>query len=104
MPLAKGRNFGRDRWRELRNSESATIACCSLLLLSLEVVVEVVAPLVLVVVSGHCINLDTLMGDLRLGGCGVEWVSESVVRGRERENVLFCLYTCTVRLYIIIWG
>ena len=54
---------------------------------------EVVAPLVLVVVSGHCINLDTLMGDLRLGGCGVEWVSESVVRGRERENVLFCLYT-----------
>ena len=62
---------------------------------------EVVAPLVLVVVSGHCINLDTLMGDLRLGGCGVEWVSESVVRGRERENVLFCLYTA---IYILLYG
>ena len=69
MPLAKGRNLGRDKWSELRHSESATIACCSLLLLSFEVVVIVVAVLVLVVVcmSGHCINVGTLMGGLRRG-------------------------------------
>ena len=57
MPLAKGRNLGRDKWSELRHSESATIACCSLLLLSFEVVI----------MSGHCINVGTLMGGLRRG-------------------------------------
>ena len=71
MPLAKGRNLGRDKWSELRHSESATIACCSLLLLSFEVVAVLV--LVVVCMSGHCINVGTLMGGLRRGhGRGVE--------------------------------
>ena len=65
MPLAKGRNLGRDKWSELRHSESATIACCSLLLLSFEVVAVLV--LVVVCMSGHCINVGTLMGGLRRG-------------------------------------